>query len=353
MPSRLSRVAALALAALMLFTLVPFRASADEGMFLPDAIASLPFDKFAKRGLKLKPADLYDPNGVSIKDAVVIVGGGTGEFVSPEGLLLTNHHVAFDALVAASTPANDYGAVGFTAKTREEELPAQGYTVTITQALSDVTNEVTAGIPDTATPQERNRAIAAKIETIETTGASAGDGVSIRVMPMNEGLSFYKFTYLTLRDVRIVYAPPKSIGFYGGDPDNFEWPRHCGDFTFMRAYVGPDGKPADYAKTNVPYKPKKFLSLSMDGVKEGDFLMVMGYPGSTRRYRESYSVAYNQDIFMPFLVDLYTYRIETLRNLGKNDPALRVKLQSDIFGLSNDLKNYEGSIVAMRRAGIV
>ncbi|HWT00835.1 MAG TPA: S46 family peptidase [Pyrinomonadaceae bacterium] len=353
MPSRLSRVAALALAALMLFTLVPFRAAADEGMFLPDAIASLPFDKFAKRGLKLKPADLYDPNGVSIKDAVVIVGGGTGEFVSPEGLLLTNHHVAFDALVAASTPASDYGTVGFTAKTREEELPAQGYTVTITQALSDVTNEVTAGIPETATPQERSRAITAKIETIETTGASADDGVSIRVMPMNEGLSYYKFTYLTLRDVRIVYAPPKSIGFYGGDPDNFEWPRHCGDFTFMRAYVGADGKPADYAKTNVPYKPKKFLSLSMGGVKEGDFLMVMGYPGSTRRYRESYSVAYNQDIFMPFLVDLYNYRIETLRNQGKNDPALRVKLQSDIFGLSNDLKNYEGSVIAMRRAGIV
>src|SRR5829696_780079 len=139
----------------------------------------------------------------------------------------------------------------------------------------------------------------------------------------------------------------------GGDPDNFEWPRHCGDFTFMRAYTGPDGKPAEYAKTNVPYKPKKFLSLSMDGVKEGDFLMVMGYPGSTRRYRESYSVAYNQDIFMPFLVDLYNYRIETLRNMGKNDPALRVKLQSDIFGLSNDLKNYEGSVVAMRRANVV
>ena len=353
MPSRLSRVAALALSALMLFTLVPFRAAADEGMFLPDAITQLPFDKFAKRGLKLKPTDLYDPDGVSIKDAVVIVGGGTGEFVSPEGLLLTNHHVAFDALVAASTPASDYGTAGFTAKTREEELPAQGYTVTITQSLRDVTGEVTAGIADTATPQERNRAIAAKIESIEEAGAKPADGVSVRVLPMNEGLSYYSFTYLILPDVRVVYAPPKNIGFYGGDPDNFEWPRHCGDFTFMRAYVGPDGKPAEFSKANVPYKPKKFLSLSMEGVKEGDFLMVMGYPGSTRRYRESYSVAYNQDIYMPFLVDLYNYRIETLRNMGKNDPALRVKLQSDIFGLSNDLKNYEGSVVAMRRANVV
>jgi hypothetical protein len=156
-----------------------------------------------------------------------------------------------------------------------------------------------------------------------------------------------------LPDVRIVYAPPKSIGFFGGDPDNFEWPRHCGDFTFMRAYVGPNGKPAEYAAANVPYKPKKFLSLSMGGVKEGDLMLVMGYPGSTRRYRESYSVAYNQDIAMPFLVDLYTYQIAALEDAGKNDPAARVRLQSTIFSLANELKNYEGSVVAMRRAGIV
>ncbi|MDQ3473113.1 MAG: S46 family peptidase, partial [Acidobacteriota bacterium] len=143
------------------------------------------------------------------------------------------------------------------------------------------------------------------------------------------------------------------IGFFGGDPDNFEWPRHCGDFTFMRAYVGPNGKPAEYSTANVPYKPKKFLTLSMEGVKEGDFTMVMGYPGSTRRYRESYSVAYNQDVAMPSSIDTYTYQIETLQNAGKNDPALRVKLQSTIFSLSNELKNYEGSVIAMRRANIV
>ena len=151
---------------------------------------------------------------------------------------------------------------------------------------------------------------------------------------MNDGLLYYKFTYLTLRDVRIAYAPPKSIGFYGGDPDNFEWPRHCGDFTFMRAYVGANGKPADYSTANVPYKPKKFLSLSMGGVKDGDFLMVMGYPGSTRRYRESYSVAYNQDIAMPFLVT-GTHQIETLQNAGKKRSRAARKLQSD-FRPSNE-----------------
>jgi hypothetical protein len=352
-PFRFSRAFHYALVALMLFTLVPFRAFAEEGMFLPDAISSLPFESFAKRGLKLKPEELYNPNGVSIKDAVVIVGGGTGEFVSPEGLLLTNHHVAFDALVSASTPDSNYGEKGFTAKKRAEELPAQGYTVTITQDLKDVTSEILSGIPETLSAADRNLAITAKIQAIEAAGDNEAEGISVRVLPMNDGLLYYKFTYLVLRDVRIVYAPPKSIGFYGGDPDNFEWPRHCGDFTFMRAYVGANGKPADYSPSNVPYKPKKFLSLSMSGVKENEFLMVMGYPGSTRRYRESYSVAYNQNTAMPFLVDLYTYQIETLQNAGKNDPALRVKLQSDIFSLNNELKNYEGSVIAMRRAGLV
>jgi hypothetical protein len=341
------------LVALMLTSVAPLRAFAEEGMFLPDAISSLPFDKLAKRGLKLKPTELYDPSGVSIKDAVVIVGGGTGEFVSPDGLLLTNHHVAFDALVANSTANKDLGTTGFIANSRAEELPAPDYTVTITQSLKDVTSDVLSGVNDAMSPVERNRAIQTKARAMETEGTKQTEGIRRRVLAMNEGLSYYQFDYLILRDVRIAYAPPKAIGFFGGDDDNFEWPRHCGDFTFMRAYVGPDGKPADYAANNVPYKPKKYLSLSMAGVKEGDFTMVMGYPGSTRRYRESYSVAYNQDITLPFLVDVFTNQIEALRNAGKYNPALRVKLQSTIFDISNTLKNFEGSVLAMRRAGIV
>jgi hypothetical protein len=170
---------------------------------------------------------------------------------------------------------------------------------------------------------------------------------------MNEGLSYYKFTYFTIRDVRVVYAPPKSIGFYGGDDDNFEWPRHCGDFTFMRAYVGKDGKPADYSPTNRPYKPAKYLSLSMGGVKDGDFTMIMGYPGQTTRYRESYSVAYNQDQRLPFLVDMLTNWIGALQDAGKYDAALRVRLQTDIFGLANTQKAWAGGVVTMRRGNIV
>jgi len=352
MGSKLARATALSLLLLLAIGAMPVWVFGDEGMFLPDAITRLPADQLKKRGLMIPTSQLYNPNGISIKDAVVIVGGGTGEFVSPDGLLLTNHHVSFEALVAASDTSKDYGTNGYTARSRAEELSAKGYTVTITQDLKDVTSEVLGGISQPASP-ERSAAIQKKILAMETAGSRPTEGIQVHVLPMSEGLSYYQFTYLVLRDVRIVYAPPKSIGFFGGDADNFEWPRHCGDFAFMRAYVGPDGKPADYSPQNAPYKPKRFLSLSIAGIKEGDFMMVMGYPGSTRRYRESYSVAYNQDIAMPFFIDVLSYQIEALKDAGKNDSAARVRLQSTIFGLSNDLKNFEGSVLAMRRANIV
>jgi hypothetical protein len=353
MPSRLSRAVAFLLALYLFVAFIPLRVRGDEGMFLPDAISELPLRELAQRGLKIPATEIYNPNGVSLKDAVVIVGGGTGEFVSAEGLLLTNHHVAFDALVAASDPTKDYATKGYTARSRAEELPAQDYTVTITQELKDVTDTILSGLTDATSAEQRTATIQSRIREMQTAGTREAEGIQVRVLPMIEGLRYYSFTYLILRDVRVVYAPPKAIGYFGGDPDNFEWPRHTGDFTFMRAYVGADGKPANYSPDNVPYKPKKFLPLSMSGVREGDFMMVMGYPGSTRRYRESYSVAYNQDIVLPFSVDIFSRQIEALENAGRNNAALRIKLQSAIFDLSNALKNFEGSVLAMRRAGIV
>jgi hypothetical protein len=349
----LSRLAAVGLAMLMCVTVVPLRVLGDEGMFLPDALSRATADKLKKRGLKIPLTEIYNPNGVSIKDAVVIVDGGTGEFVSPEGLLLTNHHVAFDALVAASDPTKDYASNGYKAKSRADELPAKDYTVTITQDLKDITSEILQGIDDKTSPAERAGKVQQRIQQTESSGSKESEGISVRVLPMSEGLAYYQFTYLVLRDVRIVYAPPKNIGFFGGDPDNFEWPRHDGDFTFMRVYVGPNGKPADYAPNNVPFKPKKYLAISMSGVRDGDFMMVLGYPGSTRRYRESYSVAYNQDVSLPFLIDFLSKQIDLRRDAGKSDPALRIKLQSNIFDLSNTLKNFEGSVTAMKQAGIV
>lgn len=350
---RNSRLLSCFFALLLAISLVPRGVMGEEGMFLPDALGSLPMEKLNKLGLKLPVSEIYNPTGASLTDAVVIVGGGSGAFVSPEGLLLTNHHVAFDALVDSSQPGNDLGTLGFVAKSRSDELPAPKYTVTITQGVKNVTNDILSRVPDSSAYPERLAAMQNKIRTLESTQSKEADGVRVRVVPLNEGLAYYQFTYLILRDVRIVYAPPKNIGFFGGDPDNFEWPRHCGDFTFMRAYVGPDGKPADYSASNVPYKPKKFLSISMDGVKDGDFTMILGYPGSTRRYRESHSIAYNQDISMPFYVDVFTRQIEVLEGVGRNNPEQRIKLQGTIFDLANVLKNYEGSILALRRAEIV
>jgi hypothetical protein len=353
MTSTYSRATALLFSLLLFISLVPVSVLGDEGMFLPDTLNQLPLKKLQQRGLKIPITDIYNTSGPSIKDAVVIVDGGTGEFLSPEGLMLTNHHVAFDALVAASDATKDYSTNGYLAKNRSEELPARGYTVQITQEMRDVTAEVSGGLTEATPAQERNAAIAGKTLALAAAHTNQAEGIRAQVLPLNEGLSYYLFTYLVLRDVRIVYAPPKNIGFFGGDPDNFEWPRHDGDFTFMRAYVGANGKPADYAADNVPYKPKKFLSISMAGVKENDFVMVMGYPGSTRRYRESYSIGYNQDVALPIQVDIFTRQVEALRNAGKDDRELQIKLQSRIFDIANTLKDLEGSALAMHRAGIV
>jgi hypothetical protein len=357
MISKYPRATALVLSALLLVSIIPVLVLGDEGMFLPDTLNQLPLAKLRQRGLKIPTTDIYNPNGPSIKDAVVRVnfgsGYGTGEFVSSEGLVLTNHHVAFDGLVAASDATKDYGTMGYTAHNRSEELPLSGYNIMMTQELRDVTADILAGVSDATPPAQRAASIQSKSNALEMANSKPAEGVSARVMPMNEGLTYYLFTFQTLRDVRVVYAPPKNIGFFGGDPDNFEWPRHDGDFTFLRVYAAPDGKPAEYATTNVPYKPKKFLTLSMGGLKDNEFVMVMGYPGSTRRYRESYSVAYNQDVYLPFSVETQQKQIEVLTNMGRTNPSLRVKLQSVIFGIANELKNNEGSVLAMRRANIV
>lgn len=357
MKSKHPRALALVLSALLLVSFIPASVVGEEGMFLPDTLSQLPLAKLKQRGLKIPITDIYDPNGPSIKDAVVRVGFGsgygTGEFVSAEGLVLTNHHVAFDGLVAASDATKDYGTAGYVAQNRGEELPLAGYTITMTQGMKDVTSDVLAGVNDATPPAERAASVQSKASALEAANSKPAEGITARVMAMNEGLTYYMFVTQLLRDVRVVYAPPKNIGFFGGDPDNFEWPRHVGDFTFLRAYAAPDGKPADYSSSNVPYKPKKFLSLSMGGVKENEFVMVMGYPGSTRRYRESYSVAYNQDVYLPLSVEMQRKQIEVLTIMSRANPSLRVKLQSVIFGISNELKNNEGSVLAMRRAGIV
>jgi hypothetical protein len=328
----------------------------DEGMYTPGQIASLPL---AKRGLKIKPTDIYNPDGIGLTDAIMRVnigeagGFGTGEFVSPNGLILTNHHVGFDALVAASTPEKPYAQDGYRATSQTDELPAKDYSIMMTTRVQDVTDQILKGT-ENLTGDARRAAVTENMKALQAAEqAKAGEGRTIRVQELNSGLFYYLYETQMLKDIRVVYAPPQSIGFFGGDPDNFEWPRQTGDFTFLRAYVGPDGKPAPYSVNNVPYKPKKFLTLSLNGLKDNDFVMVLGYPGGTTRYRESQAVEYAENVTFPFVVDYLTAWVDTLNKIGEADPEKRIKLQSEVFSLNNSIKAYSGGVIAIRRADVL
>jgi hypothetical protein len=332
----------------------PLASLADEGMWMPDSLDKLPLAQLKKRGFELKPEDVYSLAKPSLKDAIVQISiGGTGSFVSPEGLILTNHHIAFSAVTRASSSEKDFINNGFLAKTRAEEIPAQGYTISITQEFKDVTAEVLAAVKPEMSPEERQRAIAVKQQEMAKANSREKEGIRAQVAEASGGYQYFLYTYLTLRDIRLVYAPPKSIGYFGGDPDNFEWPRHCGDFAFLRAYVGPDGNPANFSKDNAPFKPKKFLPINATGIKEGDFAMVMGFPGSTFRLRESYSVEYRQNVQLPEQIASLRQQIDTLTKLGEKNPALKIRFADQIFGLSNSLKAYEGAVVGLKRMNLV
>ncbi|MGB7207785.1 MAG: S46 family peptidase [Pyrinomonadaceae bacterium] len=336
----------------VLLTSVSFSfARFDEGMFTPDRIASL---NLKKRGLKIKPEEIYNPAGGGLTDAVVRLSiGCTAEFVSPDGLILTNHHCGFDALVSASTPDKDLVETGFKADNRGGEIPAKGYSVFVTQRVEDVTAKITKG-----TESLSGEALAAAIKknTDDLTAAEkakAPVGSTIRIQMLNSGYFHYLYQTMEIKDVRVVYAPPRNIGIFGGDPDNFEWTRHTGDFTFLRAYTAPDGSSAEYSPNNVPLKPKKFLTINIGGLKEDDFVFVLGYPGGTTRYRESQSIEYARDANFPFLAAWLEARSAALRKIGSTDEAKRIAFQSDIANFDNYFKVYDGGAKRIRQAEVV
>jgi hypothetical protein len=326
-------------------------ATPDEGMYTPDQIAGLPL---AQRGLKIKASDIYNPAGGGLSEAIIRLSiGCSAEFVSPEGLILTNHHCGYDALVAASTPEKNYGEIGYKSDSRAQELPAKGYSADIPERTEDVTAQITKGT-ESLSGDALAQAIkknASDLMTAEQAKAPAGSKVDIQ--PVDNGYFYYLYQTRTIKDVRIVYAPPKNIGFYGGDPDNFEWTRHDGDFTFMRAYVAPDGASAEYSASNIPFKPKKFLTINIGPKNEGDFVFVLGYPGGTTRYRESQDVGFAQNINFPFIVNFLSTQSNALQQIGREDEAKRIKLQADIFELNNSIKAYAGGVDAMKRAHLV
>jgi hypothetical protein len=336
------------MAAILLPSVSFMAAVPEEGMFTPDQIAKLPLKQ---KGLKINAKDLYNPNGIDISDAVIRLSVGcTAEFVSPKGLILTNHHCGFDALVAASTAEKDYGKDGFKADSMQTELPAKNYSAFITNRVEDVTAKVKKGT-ENLSGNELAKALAANVKALQNTEQSKmSEGTNIEIRMMNNGFYYYLFETVEIKDIRVVYAPPQMIGFYGGDPDNFEWSRHTGDFTFLRAYVAPDGKSAEYSPNNVPFTPKKHLTMSLNGLKENDFVFVMGYPGGTTRYRESQFIDYSQNVNFPFLVDYLRAWSNALTMVGEEDEAKRVALQGDIANIDNGRKLFEGGIVSLKRS---
>ncbi len=323
----------------------------EEGMFTPDQISQL---SLAKRGLKIKPSDIYNPNGGGLSDAIVRLSVGcTAEFVSPEGLILTNHHCGFDALVSASTPQTDYVENGFKADSRATELPAKGYSVFMTQRVEDVTAKIRKGT-ESLTGEALAEAVKKNVETLQQQEqAKAPSGSTIRIQALNSGFYYYLYQTMQIKDVRVVYAPPRNIGVFGGDPDNFEWTRHTGDFTFLRAYSAPDGTSAEYSPNNVPLKTKKFLTINIGGLKENDFVFVMGYPGSTTRYRESQSIEYAQNASFPFLAAYLQARSDALAKVGETNEEKRIKFQSEIANFDNYRKVYGGSSIVLKRADAI
>jgi len=325
---------------------------ADEGMWTLDALNQLPWNEMKARGLELSPEDIYNSRGVSLADGIVQLGGGTGSFVSSDGLIITNHHVAYGAIQRQSSAEQDFIRNGFLAKTMAEELPAKGYNARLCIGSEDVTNKVLNGITDKMSYSERNDIIDKNREEI-VKQAETEDYIRASVVDMLSGTKYYLYTYLQIKDIRLVYAPSRSVGEYGGDIDNWMWPRHTGDFSFMRAYVGPDGKPAEYAENNIPYKPKKYLKISLDGIKENDFTMILGYPGFTLRYRTSYSVDVWQNEIYPNRIDYSTTFIQVLEQLAGDDRDLQIKYSSQIKGLNNGLKYTQGMLEGLKKTRLL
>lgn len=322
----------------------------DEGMYPISEIHKL---HLKQKGFRISAKELYNPSGVSFIDAIVNIGGCTGSFVSPDGLILTNHHCAFPAVQAASSKENDYITNGFLAQTRSKEIPARGNTVRIIDSYRDVSAEALKGVDDKMNFTDRTKTIGKNIRKIIIDAEEQNPGKRAEVAEMFAGKTYLLFMYTFLKDVRLVYVPPRSIGEFGGENDNWIWPRHTGDFSFMRAYVGPDGSPAEYSPNNIPFHPKKFLKIAPDGVNENDFVFILGYPGRTYRHRTSHYLAFEQEVRMPYVVQWYQWQMNLLEKMSRDNRSVAIKHASRIKSLANTEKNYRGKLIGMKRLNIV
>ena len=340
---------------LAIFTLTIFMSAiADEGMWLPSLVHKLNISEMQQMGCELSADDIYNINNSSLKDAVVALDRGscTGELISSKGLMLTNHHCGFGEIQAHSSVENDYLKDGFWAKTLNEELPNPGKTVSFLVRVEDVTEKVLGNLEEDLSYDERKAKIQKKSFEIQKD-AIEDTHYDAKVQALFKGNHYYLFVYETFRDVRLVGAPPASIGKFGGDTDNWMWPRHTGDFSLFRIYCGPDGKPADYSEENIPYEPKHHFPISLKGYKEGDFTMVMGYPGSTNRYKSSVGVNYTMTVTNPVRVEVRSKKLEILKKYMGSSQKARIQYASKYARSSNYYKYSIGQNKGLQALNVI
>jgi len=325
-------------------------ARANEGMWLLHMLAKINEAEMKNLGLNLSAEDIYSINNSSVKDAIVMLNGGmcSAEMISDKGLVLTNHHCAYDAIAMLSSTESDYLTDGFWAMSFNEELPIPGMTVSFLQYIEDVTGKVLEGVNDSMSPDERNAAITSAMASIEKE-VSGSSGLEAKVKSFYHGNEFYLMTYKSYRDVRLVGVPPSSIGKFGGDTDNWMWPRHTGDFSMIRIYADDSNEPADYNDGNKPFKPRHHLPISLEGVDKNDFTMIMGYPGSTDRFLSSWGVKEAIEISNPSVVEIRDARLAAMKQRMDADDAIRIMYASSYASVANYWKYFIGQTKGLKR----
>ena len=329
--------------------LIGMTAKADEGMWLPSLISQRIAD-MQEKGFRLDAEDIYSVNQASLKDAVVLFGRGcTGELISPEGLLLTNHHCGYSQIQQHSSVEHDYLKDGFWAMSRDEELPNKGLSVSFLERMEDVTDLVLKGYDPSMSEEQRVELVKKNSQAVIDEAVKEGKGLRATVEALYYGNQYFLFLYKQYEDVRLVGAPPSSIGKFGGDTDNWMWPRHTGDFSMFRIYADKDNNPTPYSEDNVPYKPKKYFKISTRGVQEGDFTFIYGFPGRTQEYIHSEGVRYIEEIGDPHKIHLRTLRLDIMNKYQAQSQKVRIQYSSKNANVSNAWKKWQGEVKGIRK----
>ena len=329
------------------------RGFADEGMWLPQLLAALNEKEMKRMGMKINASDIYSISKGSLKDAIVSFGGFcTAEVISDKGLLLTNHHCGFDAIQNHSSLQNNYIRDGFWAYNNGQELQNPGLFATFIISIDEVTATVLNGITTSMSERERQSAIDKNIDGYKKN-IKKESYQDIVIRPFFEGNKYFMFITETYKDVRLVGAPPSSIGNFGKDTDNWMWPRHTGDFSMFRIYAGKDNKPADYSAGNVPYKPKRSLNISLDGMKEGDFTMVFGFPGRTTEYLHSAAVEQIMNVSDPAKIAIREKALDVLNSFMRKDEQIKIQYAAKYAGIENAYKKWKGEVLGLRSSNAV